>query len=110
ATLVSSLRSTVFSSAMRAEFDDQAKCLPQLRIIESQPIPARVLVRSRFELRESGAFESMVRDLEAQWLVLLPGATRRQVDGAGHYIQRDKPEVVAEEFRALVKEVQGGRR
>ncbi len=109
AALVTGLRSTVFTGAMRAEFDDQAGCLPRLRALRTRPVPTRILVRSRFEALESGAFEAMIRDLEAQWLVLLPGAARRQVDGARHYIQKDRPGVVADELRALVAQAQGGR-
>lgn len=108
ATLVTGLRSTVFTSAMRAEFDDQGGCLPQLRALPTRPIPTRILVRSRFEALESGAFESMVRDLEAQWPALLPGATRRQVDRSRHYIQKDRPDVVADELRALATQARSG--
>lgn len=109
AAVVIGLRNTVFTGAMRAEFDDQTGCLDALRARPAPSIPVRILVRSRFDRTESGGFESMVRDLEVRWLALLPGATRRQVDGAGHYVQRDEPGVVADELRVLAQGARAGK-
>lgn len=107
ARLLSGMRATVFSPAMRAEFDAQAlsDCAGELRSRPATTVPVRLLVRSGFGLAESGAFETLVRRLETEWPQLLPGATRRQVEGAGHYIQKDRPEVVAEELKALTAAV-----
>lgn len=104
ASTVAGLRATVFSSAMRAEFDGQSRCLataPSLTV----PVPARILASTRFAITESSAFQSVVSRLRMDWLSKLPGATLRLVDGAGHYIQKDKPEVVAAEISSMLEEV-----
>jgi pimeloyl-ACP methyl ester carboxylesterase len=101
AAVVNTLRRTMFSGAMRREFDDQAVCLDRLRTLKPPAAPLRMLVRSRFELVELGAFQTLVRDLERRWQDLLPGLVRREVDGSGHYIQKDRPDIVAQELRAL---------
>lgn len=107
AALLKGLRATVFSEAMRAEFDAQASpgCAAELATRPAPTMPARLLVRADFSLAEKGAFEPVVRSLEAQWPQLLPRLTRRQVDGAGHYIQQDRPDVVADELTALWRQV-----
>lgn len=105
ARVAAGMRAAVFGPAMRAEFDAQATPACDAELL-AQPAPAatvRLLVRSSFELAETGAFEAMVRRLEADWPRLLPTATRRQVEGAGHYIQKDRPDVVAQELRALAR-------
>jgi pimeloyl-ACP methyl ester carboxylesterase len=105
ARLVGGMRATVFGPTLRAEFDAQAStdCAAQLQAAPPTAMPVRLLVRSSFGLAESGDFETLVRRLEADWPRLMPGATRRQVEGAGHYIQKDRPDVVAEELQALVQ-------
>jgi hypothetical protein len=61
----------------------------------------RLLALSSFAVVEVGAFKLMVRDLEQDWLLLLPGMSRREVASSGHYIQKDRPEVVTEEIEKL---------
>lgn len=105
ARVAAGMRAAVFTPAMRAEFDAQATpdCAAELQA-RPAPVPAtRLLVRSSFGLAETGAFEALVRRLEADWPRLLPGTTRRQVEGAGHYIQKDRPDVVAQELMALAR-------
>lgn len=101
AGVLKAMRQTLFSASMQREFDDQSVCLAQLRERATPSVPARLLVRSNFELIELGAFQSMTRELEQDWLQLLPGMTRREVSSSGHYIQRDRPDVVAEEIEQL---------
>ena len=99
--LISGLRAVLFSTVMRSEFDGQGQCLEQ-RTPWNATFPVRLLVRTRFEAAESGAFQDMVRDLEQDWLTLMPGARRVPVQGSGHYMQREKPAVVAREILSLV--------
>lgn len=101
ATLVGGLRSTVFTAAMRREFDDQAGCLDRFTAAPPLQVPVRLLVRSRFELVESAAFQDMVRRLEVDWQKLTGAARVERVDGAGHYIHRDRPASVVAAVRAL---------
>ena len=104
AATIAGLRATVFSPAMRAEFDGQAQCLGAAPSL-TKPIPTRVLVSTRAEIGESSAFQAVVARLRVDWLTKLPGATLLPVDGAGHYIQRDQPERVAAEVRSMFDEV-----
>lgn len=104
AATISALRATVFSSAMRAEFDGQASCLDTAPPL-AQTMPIRILASTRSELGESPAFQAVVSRLRADWLSRLPGATMQPVEGAGHYIQRDKPDVVASEVGAMLERI-----
>ncbi len=101
ARIISTLRLTLFSSIMRREFDAQAVCMARLRALKAPDVPVKLLVRSRFEDMEIGAFEEMVRSLEVQWTQLLPRAERLQVESAGHYIHKDRPDIVVQQLQAL---------
>jgi pimeloyl-ACP methyl ester carboxylesterase len=95
--------SPAFTSTMRREFDDQQRCLDEF---ESKPMPAaaaRVLVRGRFVPPESGDFERMVKGLWADWPRLVGGPAVVPVGGAGHYIQRDRPDVVVQVVRSVLE-------
>jgi len=105
AATISGLGVVMFSSAMRAEFDAQASCLESQRLLTVR-VPTRILARTRHDLTETPAFRTMVERLERDWLTILPGATRRAVEGAGHYIHSDKPDVVASEILTLLRDVQ----
>ena len=104
AAVVSTLRRTVFTGAMRKEFDDQGMCIDRLQPQTPLKAPVRMIVRSRFDLVELGAFQAMVRDLEQQWQVLLPTLSRREAENAGHYIQKDRPDIVVQELQHLRSE------
>jgi pimeloyl-ACP methyl ester carboxylesterase len=109
AAVVRGLRATVFSRAMRREFDDQAKCNERLEGLPKLEMPARVLTRSRFPVTESAAFESMVRSLEPDWLRLSGARRIDRVDDSGHYIQGDQPAAVLAAIEAVIAE-RGSRR
>ncbi len=98
---VSVLRNTAFGAAMRLEFDDQAACNTRLAALPAPAVPARLLVRSRYVLLESGAFEAMARGLQQRWLADWPGLQRVEVQGSGHYIQKDRPEAVSSALAQL---------
>ncbi len=104
ARLLGAARATLFSAAMRSEFDAQASlaCGAELQARPAPLLPVRLLVRSDYGLAEKGDFEALMHRLQAAWPILLPGTTRREVAGTGHYIQKDRPGVVAEELNALI--------
>jgi hypothetical protein len=52
----------------------------------------------------------MSRELASNWSELLPGLTKSRIEGAAHYIQKDKPELVAAEIVVLVSAAQANRR
>lgn len=101
ATVIGGMRATVFTSAMRREFDDQEKCLERLSSLPPINKPARILTRTRFELVERGAFEAMVHSLEPDWISLVGAAQLERVEGSGHYIQRDQPARVVTAIEAV---------
>jgi pimeloyl-ACP methyl ester carboxylesterase len=103
AAVVRAARLTAFSPTMRREFDDQQHCLDSLESLPSPRVPSRVLVRGRFVPPEAGAFERMSRDLWRAWPTLLHTDGVEQVDGAGHYIQTDKPAAVIDAIREAAR-------
>jgi pimeloyl-ACP methyl ester carboxylesterase len=106
AATVKLARMTAFSTAMRREFDDQALCNAELEAAHHAPgMPVRLLVRERFTGLESGAFERAVHGLEEDRARRLGGAAVTRVPGAGHYLQRDRPQAVAAAIAEVVAEV-----
>jgi pimeloyl-ACP methyl ester carboxylesterase len=51
----------------------------------------------------------LTRDLAARWPERLPGVRLERVAGAGHYIQKERPERVAREIAELLAERAGRR-
>jgi pimeloyl-ACP methyl ester carboxylesterase len=105
AGVVSGLRATVFSAAMRREFDDQDKCADRLSSLPPVSKPTRLLTRTRFELVEKGAFENMVHTLERDWVALTGASRVEPIDGSGHYIQKDQPARVVAAIEAVAAAV-----
>jgi pimeloyl-ACP methyl ester carboxylesterase len=110
ASVVSGLRATVFSAAMRREFDDQEKCIERLASLPPLIKPTRLLVRTRFDLVEKGAFENMVRTLERDWPALTGAVRAEPVDGSGHYLQKDQPARVVAAIEAVLVQAPKGAR
>jgi len=105
ARLLGAARATLFSAAMRSEFDAQTSlaCSAEFQARPAPLMPVRLLVRTDYGLAEKGDFETLMHRLQADWPRLLPGTSRREVAGTGHYIQRDRPGVVVEELGILVR-------
>ncbi|MCC7284673.1 MAG: hypothetical protein IT503_00705, partial [Burkholderiaceae bacterium] len=106
AATVSALR-VAFSATMKREFDDQDRCVAQ-RIGAGQRaalkrIPARVLVRETYSLPERGAFAAMHRRSQRDWLELTAASELQPVPGSGHYVQRERPDAVAQAVNALLR-------
>lgn len=110
ATTVSALR-VAFSPTMKREFDDQDRCLAQ-RIGPAQlallkRIPTRVLARDTYSLPERGAFAAMHARSQQDWLPLTGADELQRVAGSGHYLQRDRPDAVADAVLQLLRGGQG---
>lgn len=101
------LRAIVFSDTEKREFDAQTECTAELKTKSPPTIPARLLSRGKVDLTESPEFQSMSRDLASRWPELIPGMTLLRAEGAGHYIQNDRPELVATEIGIMVAIVRG---
>jgi pimeloyl-ACP methyl ester carboxylesterase len=104
AATISVFRSTVFSATMKAEFDGQSLCLNSVPPL-ARPVPTRILVSTKPEVGETPASRSVVSRLRTDWLLKLPNASLQPVAGAGHYIHRDKPEIVAAEIQAILTKI-----
>jgi len=104
AATISVFRSTIFSATMKAEFDGQSLCLDSLPPL-TRPVPTRILVSTKPEVGEKPAFRSVVSRLRTDWLLKLPGASLQTVAGAGHYIQKDIPEILAAEIQAILTKI-----
>ena len=102
AAVVQGLRAVAFSDTERREFDAQAECISDLQTKDALPVPSRLLLRSKAEPGESAEFRAMSSELASRWPELLPGMSTYRVKGAGHYIQKDRPELVATEIGSLV--------
>jgi pimeloyl-ACP methyl ester carboxylesterase len=109
AAVVRGLRAVAFSETQKREFDAQAVCISGLQMKDTPPISARLLLRGKADPTESAEFQAMSRELASRWSELLPGVTMSRIEGAGHYIQRDKPELVATEIGVLVSTAQVNR-
>ncbi len=99
------MRAVAFSDVMRAEFDDQARCLEHIDTQQPLTIPARLLVRTQFGFMESTAFAKMTGSLASDWQRLLGVSAAQHVRGAGHYIHHDRPDDVVAALRAVIGEV-----
>jgi len=105
ANMLDSMSRRVFRGMMQAEFLQQQDCIDTLWQKPRPDVPVRVLTRTVYSPMETASgFESMVHGLEPNWLPLVGGKEIQPVAGSGHYIQRDKPEVVAKAIEEVVQE------
>lgn len=102
AAVIKGLRAVAFSETERREFDSQAACILGLQTKDTPSVPARLLLRGKADPTESAEFQAMSRELASRWPEILPGMTMFRVEGAGHYIQNDRPEILATEIGVLV--------
>lgn len=101
ASVMKTMRSTLFSSTERREFDEMASCNARLNMSTPLRVPARVLVRTKFEGMEAGAFEQMSRHLQSDWGRLAGVDRVEPINGAGHYIQKDRPQAVIDAIASI---------
>lgn len=96
------LKALTFSRTMRGEFNAQEQCLAGLPE-GSIGVPVRILLRTRDAEASGGAkLRRIDQDLARRWLALTGASQLELVDGAGHYIQRDRPEFLAKVIRQMI--------
>jgi pimeloyl-ACP methyl ester carboxylesterase len=100
AALLSGLRNTVFTPAMRAELDAQALCLDVLPPWPST-VPARLLFSGRFGPLETEEHQLMLSRLRLDWQRRL-AAPAETVSTSGHYLHRDAPERVLQALERVL--------
>lgn len=103
AALLQLARATVFSPAMRQEFDAQTACLDALDATAPLPMPTTLLVSTRASAYEGDTLQATLGHLRQGWLQLIGTGTLTPVADAGHYIQRDAPQAVVAAIRSLVE-------
>lgn len=102
AALVQLARATVFTPAMRQEFDAQTACLDALDSSRPLSMPAMLMVSTRPSAYVGDSLQATLGHLRQDWLHLVGGGHLTPVAGAGHHIQRDAPQAVVAAIRALV--------
>ncbi len=106
ANMLESMSRRVFRGMMQAEYLQQTDCVDALLPKRRPDVPVRVLTRTVYTPEETiSGFEAMVHGLEPNWLPLIGGKGIQPVEGAGHYIQRDQPEVVARAVDEVAQEI-----
>lgn len=107
ATALKVLKSLTFSHTMRREFDGQEKCFAGLPESPMR-VPVRILLRTRDADSSGGeTLRRIDRALSARWLALTGASQLELVEGAGHYIQRDRPDVLAKVISQIVAQGAG---
>lgn len=96
------LRATVFTPAMRAEFDDQTVCLDRLEALPQPTAPSRLLVSTRLGAFEGEAFRSVLQSLRRDWQQRLGSPAIEAVPNAGHYLHHDAPNLVVQAIDDMV--------
>jgi pimeloyl-ACP methyl ester carboxylesterase len=104
ALLLRAVRTLLFSSVDRREFDDQATCLDRLDLQQPLNRPVRVLVAGRFNAGDPPEFRAMMQRSRPTWLPLTGAPALQTVPDAGHYIQKDKPQAVIGAILAVLAE------
>lgn len=107
--LLKVLKTTMFRSIDRREFDDMGLCMDKVATLPPLAMPTRVLVSGRFKEPEKGEFAAMLKRLRPDWLKLTPAPRLQTIHDSGHYIQRESPEDVVEAIQAVRAPETGGR-
>lgn len=100
AAVMTSLRATLFTPTMRAEFDAQAQCLQALPPWPA-PMPVRLLFSGRFGPLETDDYQRLLLRLRVEWQQRL-AAPAETVANSGHYLHRDAPERVVRALEQLL--------
>lgn len=101
AALLRLARHTVFTSAMRQEFDAQAECLAKVDRALPLPMPAIVMASTRLPVYIGAELQSTLDRLRDDWVVRTNANQLTPVYGSGHVIQRDAPDVVVQAILQL---------
>lgn len=103
AALLQLARQTLFTPAMRQEFDAQAGCLARLDDHAPLTMPTVLMVSTLAPAYEGAQLTATLAGLRQDWLHLTGADALTPVAGAGHDIQRDAPQAVVWAIRSLVE-------
>lgn len=97
------LQAVMSSEAQKRELNyEKFACLSELKLFSTPTIPTRQLIRGVHPFIHTAELQAMTSELDLRWSELLPGLTASRIEGAGHFIQLDKPDLVAAEISSLV--------
>jgi pimeloyl-ACP methyl ester carboxylesterase len=102
-TTAKALQAAISSETQKRELNyEKFACLSELKLISTPAIPTRQLIRGVHPFIHTAELQAMSNELDLRWSELLPGLTASRIEGAGHFIQLDKPDLVAAEVSSLV--------
>lgn len=101
ASLMLTLRATLFGATTGAEFDQMAACLEPLDTTRPLGMPVRLLVSTRFQSIEDARFQAALWPMREDWRRLTGAGALTRV-AAGHYIHRDAPADVVAAIRSVM--------
>lgn len=93
----------MFTPTMKREFAAQTHCLDTLPTNSLQPVPVRLLFSTETDvLAQSAAFDTLRQALASDWQRLTNATDVQNVPESGHYIQKDRPDVVLQTINSLL--------
>jgi pimeloyl-ACP methyl ester carboxylesterase len=92
------MKAVTFSGSLKREFDAQEQCLNALPT-DTLPFPVRVLVRTRSDGAGGAQLLRLDSQLATSWLRMTGATQLEPVPSAGHYIQKERPELLAGAIR-----------
>lgn len=101
AAMLRIMRATLFSRTMRREFDAQEQCLAAL---PRSPLPfvSHILVSTRPDPSGGERMLNIDHELARTWLAMTGAGALEPVARSGHYIQRDRPEWLADAIASIL--------
>jgi pimeloyl-ACP methyl ester carboxylesterase len=67
------------------------------------PVPVYLLRKSQWDPSDSPQFRARVLQMQQAMVALSPCGVDQEVSGAGHYVHRDRPDVVIATIRTAVE-------
>lgn len=95
--------SSIMGGAAKAEFGESERAGDEYRALGPfPPIPVYLLRRSKWSPVEGAPFRARVVEMQKSLIGDTPCPSDREVDQSGHYIHRDRPEVVVDTIKTAI--------
>ncbi len=101
AALLRLARHTVFTRAMRQEFDGQSQCVARVERETPLPMPAVVMTSTRPPFYAGADLQATLERLRLDWVARTGVPALTPVTGSGHAIQHDAPDAVVQAILRL---------
>lgn len=105
ATILKTMRYTVFTPVMRSEFGAQSNCLESLpaNIDSKFARNTQIFTSTRVGTGEQGAFQDVLLKLRKDWVDLTGILATEPVEKSKHYIQKDRPDFVVSVIKEFME-------